>query len=339
MGSIRKVGKKFRVEVRHGNFYRSGNFDLRTEAKAADARWEAEYQIKGSQGFEPHALGEALVRYANEISPTKKGERWEIIRAKAILKNYPELCAKMMHTITLDDMEAWRESRLRTRTSGSATATGTATVRREMIYLSAVWETAYKTWKWTDKNLIQEMRREKSNPSRTRRISNDEIDLILAQLNKNTGRPAVKKRALARMFLLAIESAMRLGELCSIAPEHVHLSKKIIHLPDTKNGDRRDVPLSPAGLKIVEEQLSIEPAASETLFGLNVDVASAMFRKAVRDAGIRELTFHDTRHEAITRLAKKVDPLTLGKIVGHRNIQHLMIYYNPTATEIAEMLV
>ena len=55
-------------------------------------------------------------------------------------------------------------------------------------------------------------------------------------------------------------------------------------------------------------------------------------------AGIEDLTFHDTRHEALTRLARKLDVLDLARMVGHRDPRSLMIYYNPTASEIAQRL-
>lgn len=50
------------------------------------------------------------------------------------------------------------------------------------------------------------------------------------------------------------------------------------------------------------------------------------------------LTFHDLRHSAITRLAKKLDVLALAKMVGHRDLRQLMIYYNPSAEELAGRL-
>ena len=50
------------------------------------------------------------------------------------------------------------------------------------------------------------------------------------------------------------------------------------------------------------------------------------------------LTFHDTRHEAITRLAKKLHPLDLARMTGHTNLQELMTYYNESAADVAAML-
>lgn len=51
-----------------------------------------------------------------------------------------------------------------------------------------------------------------------------------------------------------------------------------------------------------------------------------------------DLTFHDARHEACTRLARKLEVLDLARMIGHRDPRSLMIYYNPTASEIAERL-
>ncbi|WP_282433170.1 tyrosine-type recombinase/integrase [Massilia oculi] len=67
-------------------------------------------------------------------------------------------------------------------------------------------------------------------------------------------------------------------------------------------------------------------------------ILDALFRKAKKAAGIEGLTFHDTRHEAITRLAQKLDVLDLARMVGHTNINQLRTYYNPTAEDIASRL-
>jgi integrase len=63
-----------------------------------------------------------------------------------------------------------------------------------------------------------------------------------------------------------------------------------------------------------------------------------MFRKAKARAMIADATFHDTRHLAITRLAKKLDVLDLARMVGHRDLRQLQIYYNETAEVMAVRL-
>ena len=66
--------------------------------------------------------------------------------------------------------------------------------------------------------------------------------------------------------------------------------------------------------------------------------ASSLFKKACKKAGVENLRFHDTRHEGLTRLAQKIGVLDLARVVGHRDTRSLMVYYNPTATEIADRL-
>jgi integrase len=74
------------------------------------------------------------------------------------------------------------------------------------------------------------------------------------------------------------------------------------------------------------------------VFGLASGVLSSLFKRGTERAGVAGLTFHDSRHEAITRLAKKLDVLKLARMVGHRDIKQLMTYYNETAAEIALQL-
>jgi len=80
------------------------------------------------------------------------------------------------------------------------------------------------------------------------------------------------------------------------------------------------------------------PKERNTVFDVTKESLDALFRKAKRKALIEDLTFHDTRHEAITRLAKKLNVLELARMVGHRDLKMLMIYYNETAENLAKKL-
>jgi len=72
------------------------------------------------------------------------------------------------------------------------------------------------------------------------------------------------------------------------------------------------------------------------LFHVSAASLSAMFRKYKKRTPIEGLTFHDSRHEAITRLARLYSPFDLARIVGHKDIRQLMTYYNRTAADIAK---
>jgi integrase len=124
---------------------------------------------------------------------------------------------------------------------------------------------------------------------------------------------------------------MRLGELCKLTNEDIDLQNRFVTLKDTKNGEKRHVPLTLKAVelfkKVINSKLTLDPG-----------VGSTLFRRATRFAQIDDLTFHDTRHEGLTRLARKLDVLDLARMVGHRDPRSLMIYYNPTPSEIAARL-
>ena len=75
-----------------------------------------------------------------------------------------------------------------------------------------------------------------------------------------------------------------------------------------------------------------------SVFCINSNSLDALFRKYRDKAGISGLHFHDTRHEAITRLAKKLNVLDLARMVGHKKLNQLMTYYNESAEELAKKL-
>lgn len=127
---------------------------------------------------------------------------------------------------------------------------------------------------------------------------------------------------------------MRSGEILSLTPELI--TGSIALLPRTKNDSKRDVPLSKRALEILSE-LPV-PAVGSPCFNVSDESRDSLFRKAVTRAGIDDLTFHDSRHEAITRLARKLNILELARMVGHKDIRQLQIYYNETAEEMAKKL-
>lgn len=98
----------------------------------------------------------------------------------------------------------------------------------------------------------------------------------------------------------------------------------------------RYAPLPAEALRILKQVPCEEGTAS--VFRLSAENLDALFRKAKARTLIGDLHFHDTRHEAITRLAKRLDVLDLARMVGIRDLRILMVYYNATATEIARRL-
>ncbi|MGD8174821.1 site-specific integrase [Marinimicrobium sp. ARAG 43.8] len=184
---------------------------------------------------------------------------------------------------------------------------------------------------------MEDLQRPKNPPHRDRRIWPKEQEAILLCLRYSEEWPVEQQQQrVAVAFLFALETAMRAGEICALCPEHIDIEKRVALLVDTKNGFPRKVPLSKEALRLLERLRPWDNG--EQLFRVRSGNLSTVFKKAVTRAGIEDLTFHDTRHEAITRLAQKLDVMDLARMVGHRDIKQLMTYYNKQAEELALQL-
>jgi integrase len=336
MASFKKVGSVWRVQIAIKGIRTSGSFSTKAEATAWAAMREAE--IRDSMALGPGAdktLQDALDRYAREVSPLKRGHHWENYRLAAIGRHVLDgrpLGERLIRDITPELIGRWRDHRLQgTPAKGYADAVGGSTVNRELNVLSHVFTTARREWKWIRENPIKDVRRPKDPEHRDRLISRDEIERLCIALGFDDSPVTTRKAAVGAAFLFAIETAMRAGEICALSRKNIH--GHVAHLPRTKNGTKRDVPLSPRAIEII----NLMPPR-ELVFDITPQVLDALFRRARSQCLIDDLKFHDTRHEAITRLAKKLSVLELARMVGHRNLSELQTYYNETAEEISKKL-
>jgi integrase len=134
---------------------------------------------------------------------------------------------------------------------------------------------------------------------------------------------------------LAIETAMRRGELLSLRWEYVDLQERTVFLPMTKNGCSRHVPLSSAAVQILER---LPRAISGEVFPLTPNAVKQAFNRARADAGLDDLHLHDLRHEGASRLSERLNVLELASLTGHRDLRMLQRYTHPRASELAKKL-
>ena len=319
MGSIRKRGNRWRAEIRKvGRPGESATF--RTRGEAAGWLVQREADLIAAR-LPDHTVREALRRFGREVSPTHKGERWEIARL-GLLERDP-LAAVMLPDLQPRHLAEWRDCRLKS-VSGS-------TVRREMTLLRSVLKVARAEWGWLRADPLADIAKPIAPPSRRRRIAADEADRIVLALGYDGGVPQNASQRVALAFLFALETAMRAGEILGLRPGDV--GAKSVTLRATKNGDVRRVPLSPRAREI----LALLPPA-DPVFDLEPGTRDALFRKARDRAQVVDLHFHDSRAEAIWRLSKKLDVLELARVIGHRDIKSLMLYYQADADELADRL-
>lgn len=341
MASFRKMPSGgWRAEVCVKSVRDSAVRDTKAEAQAWAAKRESELRsITTGQGSKTHTIGDVLAEYADKVSPTKRGERWERLRLGLIGRK--KVDGRLFGDIRLADLRpahiaAWRDARMRDLGPKGKPITG-ASVSREMSLLSHALDVARREWGWIAADPMKDVKRPTAGPARDRLISQGEIDAITLALGYQEGMPvSYASQRVAVAFLFAIETAMRSGEILGLTGMTVDLELRVARLPLTKNGSARNVPLSPRACELLGMLPSVE--LGKPLFDLSDKSRDALFRKARDKAGVVDLTFHDTRHEAITRLAKKLQVLDLARMTGHTDIRELLTYYNATAADIAVRL-
>jgi len=316
-----KDGKVWRHRVMVAGVRYTGTFPTKAHALA----WEADRRVTGQSVVDKtRTCADAFREYEIKVSKDKRGYRWEAFRLAAFSES--KLGAVRLADLNAAHIAAWRDERLKQVAPGS--------VAREMNLLSNVFSVARKEWKWITESPTTDVARPKSPPHRDRRITPDEIKAICLALGwavDAVAAPKTKQQRIALAFLFAIETAMRAGEILGL---HWHdVGAKSVNLPLTKNGDARKVPLSPRAREI----LALLPR-SDPVFGLLPAQRDALFRKARDRAAIPNLHFHDSRAEAIWRLSKVFDVMELARVIGHRDLKSLLLYYQTDADDLADRL-
>ena len=137
------------------------------------------------------------------------------------------------------------------------------------------------------------------------------------------------------VVLFAIEKGMRRGEILSLTWENVHLVKRYVLLPDAKNGDSRDGPLSPQALELLGS-LPRNIRSDQKVFPLHYEALKSAWRRACSRAGIIDLRFHDLRHEATSRFFEKgLNVMEVAAITGHKDLRMLQRYTHLRAEDLA----
>ncbi len=342
MASIRKRDGKYQVRViRQGHKALAKTFISRAEA----VRWGRQMEVMIEQGvIRPETsrlrLADLIQRYLIEVTPAKKNARSEACLLAA-WKNW-ECADRTLNRICVADLALWRDRKL-------ATGISTGTVRNALAALSAVYRHASLDWgmDWLV-NPVMRLKRPAPGKARTRRVSEPELFAI----KTHTG-----SADLPPLIDLAVETGMRLSELVNLRWEYVNLKERTVHLPDTKNGDPRTVPLSSTAIATLEA-LRSGPIVrlNGRLFDLSSHAVTVAFRRAVkraRAAHLKELSgrgitddgllsnlrFHDLRHEAVSRLFERgLNVLEVGTISGHKTLQMLKRYTHLKATELVKKL-
>lgn len=329
MAYIYKHRNKWRAQVQRNGVRASKTFTTKSAAIQWAQAEEAEILSTKDGGFPKKTLADTIDRYKQDVSSKKKGERHEVLRLDAFVRDFPHIAGKMLTDVRTADLVEWRDARLKQVTPGS--------VQRTVNTLNNIFRVAWKEWQWCDGNPLEGMKAPGDNPPRTRRITPREIRTLCRWLGYRTGqKPRTKMQEVALAFLVSLRTGMRAGEVLQLGADTLDLERRIArveHKTQHITGRPREVPLSSQAVRL------LRPVMAAHIFTISSASLDAIFRKAKANTMIEDLHFHDARADALTRFARKVDVMTLARISGHRDLKILMDhYYRETAEDIAKRL-
>ena len=274
-------------------------------------------------------LAKALERYRREISILKRSYASEKFRLEQLARSF--LGEKNVDDITSVDIATYRDARLAGVNSKTGKLLSTSTVRLEMSVLSNVFDICRIEWGYCKSNPTVNVRKPKVAPARIRRLSAREERLIMRYANAH---PNIELQVIVT---LAIESAMRQGEILSLKWENINLRTRIAHLPETKNGMARDVPLS---LRARDALLQLGVRTKGSVFTYTSAGIKSTWRYMTTALEIEDLHFHDLRHEAISRLAEmgSFDLLEISAISGHKSLTMLKRYTHHQTSKLVRKI-
>ncbi|WP_209008675.1 site-specific integrase [Roseibium polysiphoniae] len=165
--------------------------------------------------------------------------------------------------------------------------------------------------------------------SRNRRLEHGEYE-ALREAAKHSRSPF-----LWPAIELAIETAMRRGELLKLIWTNVDLDNNLALLPDTKNGHPRQVPLTTSA----QTTLTQLPRCNERVLPTTDTALRQAWDRLVDRAGISNLRFHDLRHEAVSRFFERgLNVAEVALISGHKDPRMLFRYTHLKSHDVAAKL-
>lgn len=274
-------------------------------------------------------IRQALKRYNERISVNKKGFKQEKYRAATISKTF--LGKVLISEATTVDIANYRDIRLAAISRITNRPVSPNTVRLELALLSDLFNIARIEWGVTVDNPVLRVRKPKIPPGRDRRLTWGEERRILRAANQ------YRNEEFYSIVVLAIETAMRQGEILGLTWENIDLRVRIAHLPATKNGTKRDVPLS---LRAVDALTRLGVQTEGSVFPYTSSGFKTAWRALLHRIGITDLHFHDLRHEAVSRLFElgTLDMMEVATISGHKSMQMLKRYTHLKASNLVAKL-
>lgn len=334
MATIEQRGPyQWRAKVRRRGYpVQSETFDYKADAEAwaRDIEGQMDKSVFVDRSLaERETFKDIIERYLKTVTPKHKGHESEKMRIDKFMRDESELCQYAMANLRTEHFEDYRDRRLE--------IVKPSTVQRELNLLHSIIEHNRRRLALLE-NPVSNVKRPRVRNERFARLEEGDEERLLASLDNSRNKftkPAV---------ILALETAMRRGELLELKWDDVDLAKRTATLHDTKNGDERIVPLSTRAVDILKALKAKRKkdnviTLEKRVFPISVQSLKCSWERARKRADLEHFNFHDLRHEAISRLFERGwDAIKVAHISGHRSMQCLKRYANFRAEDLAKEL-
>ncbi len=319
----RKTGKgetRFQVVVRLKGFpAQTATFNRKTDAKKWAQHTEA--AIREGRHFKTseakkRTLGELIDRYIRDILPAKT--KSALKQAKQLEWWKDEIGYLSLADVTPPQISEMRDKLLQTRKP--------ATVVRYMAALSHAFTVAVNEWEWLEDNPMRKVRRPKEPRGRVRFLDDAERAVLLK---------ACQASACVHLYpvvVLALSTGMRQAEIMNLKWMDIDLNRGYMILHETKNGERRSVPLVGHAFEVIKALSKVRRIDTPLLFAsernscVPIDIRTP-WGKVLKAAKINDFRFHDLRHTAASYLAMNGASLAeIAEILGHKTLQMVKRY-------------
>lgn len=318
IGSDGKTTYRARIRLK-GYPLQTATFKRLTDAK----KWvqDTESAIREGRHFKTaeakkHTLADLVDRYVKDVLPTKPKQIKDQGHQLGWWKE--RLGSRLLSDITTALIVECRDSLGESRSN--------ATVVRYMAALSHAFTIAVNEWQWLEDSPMRKVKKPKESRGRVRFLDNDERTKLLTACKESSN------HWLYTCVILALSSGMRQSELMGLKWSDINLKEGFLILHETKNGDRRRVPLSGLALSLLQDHEKAKRLDSPLLFPSNKDIQKPIdlrkpWETALKQAGINDFHWHDLRHCTASYLAMNGASLAeIAEVLGHKTLQMVKRY-------------
>lgn len=329
----------YRAKVRLKGFpSQSATFERKTDAK----EWAKQTESSMRQGrhfktaeAKKHTVGELIDRYLREIE--KKNPK-RFVDVKTLLGWWKgEMGVYLLSDVSRALIIEQRDKLLSTK-GRNVERRSNSTINRYMTALGNAFTVATNEWEWMEENPMRKISKLSEPRGRVRFLDDEERERLLEACKVSTN------PQLHILVVLALSTGARHGELINLRWSDVDWQRRVITLHDTKNKERRLLPLAHYALQLIEEHNKLRNIASDLVFPSPSkpqrpwDSRSA-WDAALKRANIENFRFHDLRHSCASYLAMNGASLAeIAEVLGHKTLQMVKRYAHLSEAHTAKVV-